>query len=89
MPPIPTIQRLSNLKPGQVMTYYRGQYPQDVENQDSPDKQIVREVFKAACQLAEIGKIKLREKKEEIKVPPRKGCPDKVSVIRYEAVGVN
>jgi hypothetical protein len=84
-----TIQRLWMLKPGEVMTFYRGNLQQDVSRSEDAYRRMLDQINLSIADLEGTGRIKVscHEVKREKLL-----CPDNLLVrwteYEYQAVGV-
>jgi hypothetical protein len=80
-----TIQRLHNLRRGETMTVYRGDFDLDLNHPGAPKyKALLRQVREAMHQLERGGRIVLHTEQETIGTPPGKIVVFK----RYIATGI-
>jgi hypothetical protein len=80
-----TIQRLRNLRPGEQMTAYRGDFVEDLSRQGAPKyKALLQRILNTMNALEHEGRIMVKVETEIIGTPPKSF----VTIKRYTAVGI-
>jgi hypothetical protein len=65
---VPTIQRLKALKPGQKMTYYKGDFKKDIGRSRGKYKGLLEAIQRVTARLEGEGKIELSEMPARIRM---------------------
>ena len=79
---VPTIQRLKSLKPGEKLTYYKGDFEKDIRRSRGKYKGLLEAIQRVVARLSSEGKIELFEQPARIKTEDRW-----VYFTKYAAIG--
>lgn len=85
-----TIQRLQSLRPGEIMTVYRGDFDLDLSRENGPKYQkLLHRVHETMRRLEREGRIISRIEQEAFEIPSKGGKPSKIVTFkRYMATGI-
>ena len=83
-----TLERLRTLKPGEMATYYRGDFADDIRRSPGSYARILTDVREGAVALEKAGRIILSKRPAYVEIGKGQETTRKVRINQYLAVGL-